>query len=80
VYFFDSEGKPYLDFSPQMKCSNLGHKNPVVIEAIQKQAEKLTYIASVMTFKATFDAIEAQHTVVHEGEEILLFHFGHGGQ
>jgi taurine--2-oxoglutarate transaminase len=64
VFFFDSEGKPYLDFSSQMMCSNLGHKNPIIIEAIQKQAEKLTYIAPGMTSQATFDAIEALRKVV----------------
>jgi len=64
VHFFDSEGKHYLDFSSQMMCSNLGHKNPVIVEAIQKQAEKLTYIAPGMTSQATFDAIEALRTVV----------------
>ena len=37
VYFYDSTGKRYLDFSAQLMCSNLGHKNKVVIEAIVKQ-------------------------------------------
>jgi taurine--2-oxoglutarate transaminase len=45
VYFFDDKGKRYLDFSSQLMCSNLGHKNKAVIEAIVKQAEKLPYVA-----------------------------------
>ena len=39
----DGAGKEYLDFSSQLMCSNLGHKNPAVIAAIAKQAEDLAY-------------------------------------
>ena len=49
VYFYDSNDKRYLDFSSQLMCSNLGHKNKAIIEAIQKQAEKLPYIAPGFT-------------------------------
>src|SRR5271170_4046331 len=43
--FIDSSGKRYLDFSSQLMCVNLGHKNPAVIEAIIEQARTLPYIA-----------------------------------
>ena len=32
-YFVDSKRKRYLDFSSQLMCVNLGHKNPRVIES-----------------------------------------------
>jgi len=44
-YFIDGSGKRYLDFSSQLMCVNLGHKNPAVIEAIVQQARTLPYIA-----------------------------------
>ena len=44
-YFIDAEGRRYLDFSAQLMCVNLGHKNPAVIRAIQEQARTLPYIA-----------------------------------
>jgi taurine---2-oxoglutarate transaminase len=44
-HFIDSAGKRYLDFSAQLMCVNLGHKNPAVIEAIAEQARTLPYIA-----------------------------------
>ena len=44
VYFYDAEGKRYLDFSSQLYNVNLGHGNRRVVEAIQRQAEKLCYI------------------------------------
>jgi taurine---2-oxoglutarate transaminase len=42
-YLIDGSGKRYLDFSSQLMCSNLGHKNQAVIDAIAKQAQELCY-------------------------------------
>ncbi len=42
-YLVDGQGKRYLDFSSQLMCSNLGHKNQAVIDAIAKQAQDLCY-------------------------------------
>ena len=42
-YMIDGNGKRYLDFSSQLMCVNLGHKNPVVIESIAQQARELPY-------------------------------------
>lgn len=44
-YFTDSSGKSYLDFSSQLMCVTLGHKNKAVIDAISEQAKKLVYVA-----------------------------------
>jgi taurine--2-oxoglutarate transaminase len=44
-YFFDSAGNKYLDFSSQLMCVTLGHKNKAVIQAIEEQARKMPYIA-----------------------------------
>lgn len=43
-YFVDGSGKRYLDFSSQLMCVNLGHKNPAVIKSIEEQAKKLAFI------------------------------------
>ena len=44
-YFIDATGKRYLDFSAQLMCVTLGHKNAAVVEAIAEQARKLAYVA-----------------------------------
>jgi taurine---2-oxoglutarate transaminase len=44
-YFYDATGKKYLDFSAQLMCVSLGHKNQAVIKAIQDQAAKLPFAA-----------------------------------
>jgi len=43
VYFWDSEGKRYLDMSSQLMNLNIGYNHPRVIDAIKKQAEKAAY-------------------------------------
>jgi 4-aminobutyrate aminotransferase-like enzyme len=45
-YFVDATGKRYLDFSAQLMCVNLGHKNAAVIQSIEEQARALPYIYS----------------------------------
>lgn len=44
-YFWDYDGKKYLDFSSQLVNTNIGHQHPKVVKAIQEQAAKLTTIA-----------------------------------
>jgi taurine--2-oxoglutarate transaminase len=44
-WFTDGDGKRYFDFSAQMMCVNLGHKNPRVVEAVAQQARELAYAA-----------------------------------
>jgi taurine--2-oxoglutarate transaminase len=40
----DGAGNRYLDFSAQLMCVNLGHKNPRVVESIAEQARELAYV------------------------------------
>ncbi|MFM8404766.1 MAG: aminotransferase class III-fold pyridoxal phosphate-dependent enzyme, partial [Actinomycetota bacterium] len=44
-YFWDFDGKKYLDFSCQLVFTNIGFQHPVVVEAIKKQADLLTTVA-----------------------------------
>jgi taurine--2-oxoglutarate transaminase len=44
VYFWDADGKRYLDFSSQLMNTNIGHQHPKVVKVIQEQAGKLTFV------------------------------------
>jgi len=46
AWFWDSEGRRYLDMSSQAECMSLGHQHPALVRAIQQQAEKLCFIHS----------------------------------
>jgi taurine--2-oxoglutarate transaminase len=43
VYFWDADGKRYLDWSSQLVNVNIGHGHPHVIKAIQDQIGKLSF-------------------------------------
>jgi adenosylmethionine-8-amino-7-oxononanoate aminotransferase len=43
VYMWDTTGKRYLDGSSGAMVSNIGHSNPVVLEAMRRQMEKSTF-------------------------------------
>jgi taurine--2-oxoglutarate transaminase len=44
AYFWDADGKRYLDFSSQLMNTNIGHQHPKVVKAIQDQAAKLCFV------------------------------------
>ncbi len=77
VYMYDDKDKPYLDFSSQLMCSNLGHKNKAIIEAIIKQAEKMPYIAPGFATEASIAAVDALRSVVPRG--LMKFFFSTSG-
>lgn len=45
VYFWDAEGRRYLDFASQLMNVNIGHSHPKVVQAIKEQADRLLYAA-----------------------------------
>jgi taurine--2-oxoglutarate transaminase len=51
VYFWDTNGKRYLDFNSMTMCVNIGHGDERVINAIIEQAKTLPYAAPEMATK-----------------------------
>src|SRR5712675_2352839 len=47
-YFWDYDGKRYLDFASQLVNVSIGHQHPKVIAAIKEQAEQLATIGPPM--------------------------------
>jgi taurine--2-oxoglutarate transaminase len=43
IYFWDADGKRYMDMNSQLMCVNIGHGNRRVIDAIKRQADELVY-------------------------------------
>ena len=64
VYFWDADGKRYIDMCSQLICSNLGHGDRRVITAIQAQAEHLAYAGPSMAteIRAQIGPMLAKHT------------------
>ena len=78
VYFWTPEGKRFIDFNSQLMCVNIGHRNPRVIEAIQRQAEAVCYVTpSGMTTEARA-RLGAKLATITPGD-IDVFFFTNGG-
>lgn len=72
-YFMDGDGKKYLDFSGQLMCVTLGHKNPAVVKAIQDQAEKLAFIGPGFATEARAALSKLLMEVLPKGLEKFFF-------
>ena len=72
-YFTDASGQRFLDFSSQLMCSNLGHGNKAVIEAICEQAKKLPYAAPGFTTEARARLTSALKEVMPTGLEKFFY-------
>lgn len=51
IYLYDYDGKRYADMSSLLVCSNLGHNNKEIIEALKQQADELCYISPAYATK-----------------------------
>lgn len=72
-YFTDGSGKRYLDFSAQLMCVNLGHKNPAVINAIEEQAHRLPFIGPGYATDVRAELSNELLTVLPHGLEKYFF-------
>jgi taurine--2-oxoglutarate transaminase len=64
IYFWDADGKRYVDMNSQLMCVNIGHGNRRVIEAIKRQADELVYAGPGMatSVRARFGRMLAELT------------------
>ena len=70
---WDTDGKHYLDFLSGIAVVSLGHANPVIAEAIARQAHTLLHVSNFFTNpQATAAAVKVN--------ELLLDATGHDGQ
>ena len=69
IYFWDTDGKRYIDFNSQLMCVNAGHNHPKIVAAIKTQADKLcfTYPGTATEPRARLGQLLAQ--VVGSGLE-----------
>ncbi|MBV9304407.1 MAG: aminotransferase class III-fold pyridoxal phosphate-dependent enzyme [Acidobacteriaceae bacterium] len=72
-YFTDAAGKKYLDFSAQLMCVTLGHKNRAVVQAIREQAEKLPYIGPAYATDVRAELSQLLLEVLPKGLEKFFF-------
>ena len=59
MYFWDTDGNRYLEFSSALVNLNLGHQHPKVVAAIKEQADKMCYIHPAFATTARAEAAAA---------------------
>ena len=70
---WDTDGRRYLDFLSGIAVVSLGHANPVIADAISRQASKLLHVSNFFTNpQATAAAVKIN--------ELMLDASGHAGQ
>lgn len=77
VYFEDSEGNSFIDFSSQLMCSNLGHGNKKVAEAMWKQSQKIEYVAPSFDTEIRREVTAKLRNLVPK--ELVKYFFGTSG-
>ncbi|MCT7351250.1 aspartate aminotransferase family protein [Streptomyces sp. 15-116A] len=55
-YFWDYDGRRYLDFTSGLVYTNIGYQHPKVVAAIQEQAAKMTTFAPAFAVEARSEA------------------------
>lgn len=77
VYFWDVDGKRYLDFNSMTMCVNIGHGDRRVIAAMKAQLDELPYAAPGMTTKIRALASKAIAEITPGGKlSKILFTLG----
>jgi taurine---2-oxoglutarate transaminase len=72
-WFWDYDGKRYLDFSSQLVNTNIGHQHPKVIAAIAAQAARLATIAPQHANEARGEAATRIAALAPDGMEKVFF-------
>ena len=76
VHFWDADGKRYLDFNSMVMCSNIGHGEARVIEAMIEQTRRLTFAGPGMATAPRALLGQALAEVTPPGLDRFLFTLG----
>ena len=73
VFFWDAEGKKYLDWSSQMINVNIGHGNEYVNQAIKDHLDKISFASPALATEVRYQAAKALAEVTPENHTKSFF-------
>ncbi|MFZ3079094.1 MAG: aminotransferase class III-fold pyridoxal phosphate-dependent enzyme, partial [Bellilinea sp.] len=76
VYFWDANGKRYLDFNSMTMCVNIGHGDERVIEAMTQQLRDLPFAAPGMATRARAELGQLLAEITPPGLTKFLYTLG----
>ena len=74
-YFWDYDGKRYLDFTSGLVYTNIGYQHPKVVAAIQEQAARMTTFAPAFAVEARSEAarlIAERASTANAGANVVI--------
>jgi taurine--2-oxoglutarate transaminase len=77
AWFWDEQGRRYLDFSSQLVNLNIGHQHPRLVAAIQEQAATLCTVAPAFANDRRSEA--ARRIASHAPGDLDMVFFTNGG-
>ncbi|SIS14823.1 aspartate aminotransferase family protein [Natronorubrum thiooxidans] len=72
-FLYSTDGTEYLDAGASYACTPLGHSNPAVVDAVQEQVGKLTFVDSSFPVQSREDAYAALVASTHDGLDSAWF-------
>ena len=76
VYFWDTDGKQYLDFNSMTMCVNIGHGDERIINAMIDQLRVLPYAAPGMATQPRAELGKLLAEITPQGLDVFLFTLG----
>lgn len=76
VYFWDTDGKRYLDFNSMVMCVNIGHGDERVIEAMAQQLRELPFAGPQMATRARAELGKLLAEITPKGLTKFLYTLG----
>jgi taurine--2-oxoglutarate transaminase len=76
IYFWDADGKRYIDFNSQLMCVNIGHGDERVIAAIKAQADTLVYAGPSMATAVRAELGQRLAEVTPANLDVFFFTLG----
>ena len=79
IYQYDTNGKAYIDFISGFSVANIGHSNPKVVEAVQKQAAEYMHLIVYGEFIETPQVAYAKLLTDHLPASLNSVYFTNSG-
>lgn len=78
-YVYDKEGKVYLDLFSGLGVHVLGHRHPLVLEAIAQQLDRYLHLSNTFISEPTLQLAQCL-TELTFPSRVFFYQFGYGSQ
>ncbi len=73
IWLTDAEGERFMDFTCGIAVTNLGHRHPHVVAAVEEQLRRVWHAGGVFRYESMVRAGEALREVAPEGIDMFFF-------